>query len=88
MADLNEDVKRVLHPAQSFSGVAVVAAAGTPFSLDTGLQKGDIICAINRAPVEAVDKLNEVVRALKPGDPVVIQIERERKLQYLAFEME
>ena len=88
VADLNEDVKRVLHPAQSFSGVAVVAAAGTPFSLDTGLQKGDIICAINRAPVEAVDKLNEVVRALKPGDPVVIQIERERKLQYLAFEME
>jgi len=29
-----------------------------------------------------------LVRNLKPGDPVALQVERKGKLQYLAFEME
>lgn len=88
VTDLTEDVRKVIRPAQSFSGVVVVAAAATPSALDTGLQKGDIICAINRAPVESQDQLHTAVHALKPGDAVVIQVEREGKLQYLPFEME
>lgn len=88
VTELTEDVRKVLHPLQSFSGVAVVATAATPFSIDTGLQKGDIVCAINGVPVKAVDQLHAAVRAFKPGDAVVFQIERGGKLQYLAFEME
>jgi len=35
-----------------------------------------------------VSQLQTIVRALKPGDPVVLQVERNSKLQYLAFEMD
>lgn len=88
VTDLTDNVRKVLRPAQIFSGVAVVAQAATPFALDTGLQKGDIISAINRTGVQTIDQLRAVVRALKPGDAVVVQIERDRKLRYLSFEME
>lgn len=84
--ELTDDVRRVLHPSQAFSGVAIVAQTATAFAIDTGLQKGDIICALNRTPVERLDELRKAARALKPGSPVVLQIERDGKLQYLAFE--
>jgi hypothetical protein len=35
-----------------------------------------------------VEGLRGVVRGLKPGAAVVLQIERDGGLQYLAFEME
>ena len=87
-SELSEGVRSVLRPVQSASGVAVVAEAASPFALDSGLKKGDIIRTINRTPLQQVDQLRTIVRALKPGDPIVIQIERQGKLQYLAFEMD
>jgi S1-C subfamily serine protease len=56
--------------------------------VDTGLKTGDIIRAIDRTPLQTVTQLQAIVRALKPGDPVVLQVERNGKLQYLAFEMD
>ena len=44
--------------------------------------------SVNGKPIESVETLRAVVRGLKSGDPVVLQIEREGGLQYLAFEME
>jgi serine protease Do len=88
VTDLTDNVRAVIRPAQSFSGVVVVAQTAAAFAIDTGLQKDDIICAINGAPVKTQDQLRNAVRALKPGTSVVLQIEREKKLQYLAFEME
>lgn len=87
VTDLTEDVRSVLRSVQSFSGVAVIGEAASPFALDTGLKKGDIIRTINRTPLEQVHQLRKIVRELKPGDPVVLQIEREGKLQFLAFEI-
>ena len=52
------------------------------------LEAGDIICAIDRTPLQSMSQFQEMVHNLKPGDPVVFQIERKGKLQYLSFEME
>jgi serine protease Do len=57
-------------------------------AIDTGVQSGDIIRAINRTQLQSVAQLQATVRQLKSGDPVVLQIERAGKLQYLAFEMD
>jgi S1-C subfamily serine protease len=43
---------------------------------------------MNRATVESVDQLKTAVAQIKPGDAVVLQIERRGQFQYLAFEME
>jgi S1-C subfamily serine protease len=52
------------------------------------LKTGDIIRAIDRTPLQTVSQLQTIVRALRPGDPIVLQVERNGKLQYLAFEMD
>ena len=86
--DLTEDVQRVLHPEQTFSGVVVVAEAASALPIDVELKRGDIIGAINRTQVESLEQLRTALRALKSGDPVVLQIERDGNLRYLAFEMQ
>jgi serine protease Do len=88
VTDLTQEVQKVLRPEQTFSGIAVVAEAASPFALYTGLKKGDIIRSINGAMLEQVDQLRTAIPSIKSGDPVVLQIERGGKLQYLAFESE
>ena len=74
---------RIGHP-----GIVVLAQAAESRTPDTGLKTGDIIRAIDRTPLQTVSQLQTIVRALRPGDPVVLQVERNGKLQYLAFEMD
>jgi serine protease Do len=88
VTDLDGSVKSALAGARSESGIVVVAQAAESRSVDTGLKTGDIIRAIDRTPLQTVTQLQAIVRALKPGDPVVLQVERNGKLQYLAFEMD
>jgi S1-C subfamily serine protease len=56
--------------------------------MDTGLETGDIIRAVDRTALETTSQFETLVHNLRPGDPVVLQVERKGKLQYLAFEME
>ena len=39
-------------------------------------------------PLDSVDSLRKTVQELKPGASVVLQVERDGKLLYQAFEME
>jgi serine protease Do len=52
------------------------------------LQPGDIIEAVNTVPVALIDTLKASLDQMKPGDPVVLQIERNGQFQYLAFELD
>jgi hypothetical protein len=49
---------------------------------------GDIIRAIDRTPLQSSSQFQAIVRDVRSGDPVVLQIERSGTLQYLAFEMD
>ncbi len=88
VTDLDENVRSALANARSESGIVVVAQAAGSKTPDTGLKTGDIIRAIDRTPLQTMSQLEAIVRALRPGDPVVLQVERNGKLQYLAFEMD
>src|SRR5579864_127413 len=87
-SDLDDRIKAMLHNDDSDSGIVVVAQAGGPHNVDTGLQAGDVILAIAHTPLHSVSQLQATLSKFKSGDPVVLQIERDGKLQYLAFEME
>jgi serine protease Do len=71
-------------------GSGVIVAARTTFGsgAESGLATGDVIHAVNGVTIITLDALRTAVDKLKPGDAVVIQIERDDKLRYLAFEME
>jgi serine protease Do len=88
VTDLDGSVRSALASARSEWGIVVVAQAAESRSVDTGLKTGDIIREIDRTPLQTVTQLQAIVRAIKPGDPVVLQVERNGKLQYLAFEMD
>ena len=88
VAELDGSVKQLLHDPRSDSGVVVLAQAAGSNGANTGLESADIIRAIDGTPLQSISQLRAIVPKLKPGDPVVLQIERKGKLQYLAFEME
>ena len=88
VTDLDGTVRSALASARSESGIVVLAQVAGSRTVDAGLKTGDIIREIDRTPLQTVTQLQAIVRALKPGDPVVLQVERNGKLQYLAFEMD
>jgi serine protease Do len=88
VTDLDGRVGRLLHGDRSEFGVVVVAEAAGPHPVETGLEAGDVIRAVDRTLLESVSQLREMVQNLKSADPVVLQVERGGRLQYLAFEME
>jgi serine protease Do len=88
VTDLDERVRPVLQETRSDSGVVVVAQTAGPSVVDTGLETGDIIRAFDRTPLQSTSQLQTMVRNLRSGDPVVLQVERKGKLQFLAFEMD
>ena len=86
--DLNDELSSLLPAMRRSTGVLVIGQAPGFGSVDTGLRIGDVIHSMNRATVESVDQLKTAVAQIKPGDAVVLQIERRGQFQYLAFEME
>jgi serine protease Do len=86
--DLTDDLRAKLSGLRIPTGVVVVGRAADLTTPDTGLQAGDIIHQLNTTPIDSVDALRTAVRALKTGDPVVLQVERDNGLLYLSFELE
>jgi len=88
VTDVNDSVKHLMHHDDVSSGVVVIPQPAGPNAPNTGVQTGDMIRSVNRTPVRSVSQLQTMARQFKSGDAVVLQIEREGKLQYLAFEMD
>ena len=68
------------------SGVIVFGRTSNPAGLD--LSPGDIIHSVNGQTVGNVKALRELVAQFKPGDPVVLLIERQGGLGFVSFEMD
>jgi serine protease Do len=88
VTDLHDDIAQLLRRDRRNSGVVVVGETGGPNETASGLKVGDVILAVNRTRLQSVSQLLFIVHNIKSGDPVALQVERDGKLQYLAFEME
>jgi serine protease Do len=69
-------------------GVVVAARAAGSEGLEVDLRPGDVIYAINNEPTSTVASLTTALGQMKTGDAVVLQVERDGQLMYVAFEME
>jgi serine protease Do len=69
------------------TGVVVAARIQNGTALNSTLQAGDVIHALNGDFVYTVEALKTALANLKAGDPVALLIERSGQLQYLAFEL-
>jgi serine protease Do len=86
--DVDDKISAMLPWLRKREGVLVVAwAADTP-PVDTGLQPGDVIQALNRSSVSTIDAMSGMLAQLRPGDPVVLAVDRMGRNLFLAFEAE
>lgn len=69
-------------------GVLVAAIAGDALATNGGLQPGDIIYELNHLEITGLASLKMALEPLKPGDAVVIQVQRRGRLLYAAMEIE
>ncbi len=68
----------------------LVVAARSPMAPYSGneIQTGDVIYEVNRMPTLTVKGMRDTLEEMKPGDAVVLQVERGGRLMYLALELE
>jgi serine protease Do len=84
--DLDARIAPMLPSLRVSSGVLVVSTvAGAIDSLEGGLAPGDVVYAVNRNPVAGLAQLRAALDTLKSTDPVVLQLDRQGELMYLAF---
>jgi serine protease Do len=88
VVDITDQIRAAIGAVRIQGGVVVVGRAANLMVSESGLRTGDIIHALNTKPIDSVETLRSAVRELKSGDAVVLQIEKDGGLQYLAFEME
>jgi serine protease Do len=86
--DVSEKLRGVVPGLRLGTGVVVAARTLDATNVDSGLQPGDVIHALNRLEIDSLETLRRVLRGIKPGEPAAIQIERQGKFAYLSFEME
>jgi S1-C subfamily serine protease len=66
----------------------IVAARSNEAGAGIPLQAGDVIRTLNGQPMTTLDRLRSTLNALQPGAPVVLQIQRDDRLLYIAFALE
>jgi serine protease Do len=86
---IDKETSPMLPDLRMSYGVIVAARTTNPPYSGTGtLQQGDVIYSVNREPIASIEALRNAIDAIKPGDPLIIQIERSGKLNFLSLELE
>jgi serine protease Do len=83
--DLDDKVSSALPYARIDKGVVVVAQSQELNSYTSSLRAGDILHSLNRMPIESAQQFRSMLHSMKPGQAVVLQIERAGTLQYVSF---
>ena len=86
--DFDNRVRAAMPDVRISSGVVVLGQSLDINALTGDLHPGDIIHALNRVPIQSTEQLRSALGQLKLGDSLVLQIERQGQLQYVAAEVE
>jgi len=86
--DVDDKISELLPDLRKHYGVVVAARGGDSAYSGDSLHLGDVIYALNNAPVTNVASLRKQLDQLKDSDAVVLQVEREGRLMYITLEME
>jgi serine protease Do len=84
--DLTPAIAELLPSLRRKSGVVVVRpTAEAPYSQQGVLESGDVIHSLNGRDVTNLETLKTVLAAVKIGAALVLQVERDGSLLYIAF---
>ena len=80
---LNEEIARRLPRLRATAGVLVAARAGALAGGSSPLRTGDVIYSVNGSRIETVGGLRAFVDETSSGQPLILQVERQGRLQYV-----
>ena len=66
----------------------LVAARSNEGGAEIPLAVADVIRTLNGQPMTSLERLRSTLQALPPGSPVVLQVQRDDKLMFLAFTLD
>jgi len=85
---IDKKLSALLPELRNAYGVVVAAGSATDPASGTGLKPGDVIYSVNGSPVSSVAALKNKIDEFKPGQEVIMQIERSGRLMYVTLELE
>jgi len=86
--EIDKNVAELLPDLRREYGVIVAAKAPEVQAELIDLQPGDVIHAVNNIPIATLSAFKDLIEGFQHGDAVALQIERDGRLQYVAFEIE
>jgi len=86
--EIDDKVTRLIPELRRQYGLLVAARSPAGEAPFIDLRPGDVIHQLNNLPIGLFDLFQARIAELKSGDPVALQIERDGRLQYVAFEIE
>ena len=86
--EIDQQVVKLMPDLRRQYGLIVAAKSPEGQAQFIDLEPGDVIHAINNLPVVSLAAFQNAVKEFQPGDAVVLQIERDARFQYVAFEIE
>jgi serine protease Do len=86
---LNSKAASLLQDLRESTGVVVASTTGVGLTgSDVRLKAGDLIHALNGAPIKTVAELRSGVDQLKAGEAAVLQVERDGEFLYVAVRID
>jgi serine protease Do len=86
--NIDGELKELLGDLRIADGVLVAARTPTSSLLGDDLKTGDVIHAVGTQRVDDITQLKQALQQVKPGDPIVLQVERSGSLSYVVMETE
>ena len=86
--EIDKTVAEALPDLRRRYGLIVAAKSPTGHSQLIDLQENDVLHSVNNQTVTDLALFRKTIDDLKPGSPVALQVERNHRLQYVAFEIE
>jgi serine protease Do len=82
--EIDKNIAAMIDDLRDPYGIIVAArAAGT--AAEVPLTTGDVIRSLNGQPMTTLDRLRAALKGSPSGAPIVLQIQREGKLQFVTF---
>jgi serine protease Do len=86
--DLDDSLADAMPSLRSKHGVIVAGMLSEEPATLADLQVGDVVRSVNGKKVANTDGFRRSLAGFNPGDPVVLEVERQSVMMYVAFEME
>jgi len=84
--EIDQKIAAIAQDLRDPFGIIVVARSSE--GADIPLTTGDVIRTLNGQPMTTLARLRTALQSLPPGAPVVLQIQREQRLLFIAFTLD